>query len=170
MQWPYLTLVSGSHLWQPPAEVWSTSGTLRQGKHHSPRSVNRSGRAAGHTWRLSPLTKIGCGVVSAPPNRFKPNRTTTLTSGSLRHEVAFTSGGHRPEIRVKYALLGTAVGHGSAGQQSKGTQGQQQQRICKGSDAHRGRQLSDSCLLHSAGRLLSGGEGGRGFGTQKFVF
>ena len=49
-----------SYIRQPPAEVWSTSGTLRQGKHHSPRSTTRSsGRAAGHAWRLSPLTKIG---------------------------------------------------------------------------------------------------------------
>ena len=32
--------------------------------------------AAGEDW---------CGVVSAPHNRLRPNRTTTLTSGSLRH-------------------------------------------------------------------------------------
>ena len=83
-----------------PAEGWSTSGTPRQGKHHSPRSVNRGfWEGSGAHLETVAADEDWCGVVSAPHKRLKPNRTTTLTSGSLWHrngpQVAFTSGGHR---------------------------------------------------------------------------
>ena len=112
--WPPPAETCG-YIRQPPAEVWSTSGTLRQGNHHSPRKVNRSfweGRgahletvAADEDWR---------GVVSAPHNRIKPNRPTTLTSGGLwhRNRPRPAASGKRlpshpaaigmPETRVKY--------------------------------------------------------------------
>ena len=72
----------------------------------------------------------GCGVVSAPHNQLKPDRTTTLTPGILWHRIGPhpAASGKRlpshpaaigmPETRVKYAPP-PPRGGGSVGGQNK---------------------------------------------------